>query len=61
MGSNLKKIVHLGLNILSAIQGMSAIWNVRYWEVWLCHFKAGTLCPLFLSSRAFTALAFDGC
>ena len=23
---------HLGLNILSAIQGMSAIWDVRYWK-----------------------------
>ena len=24
---------HLGLNVLSAIHGMSAIWDVRYWEV----------------------------
>ena len=24
---------HLELNILSAIQGMSAVWDVRYWEV----------------------------
>ena len=29
----LKRLSHLGLNALSAIQGMSAIWNVRYWEV----------------------------
>ena len=27
---------HLELNILSAIQGMPAIWDVRYWEVSLC-------------------------
>ena len=24
---------HWGLNILSAIQGVPAIWDVRYWEV----------------------------
>ena len=30
---NLKKISHLRLNTLSTIQGMSAIWDVRYWEV----------------------------
>ena len=24
---------YLGLNILSAIQGMSPVWDVRYWEV----------------------------
>ena len=24
---------HLGLNILSAIYDMSAIWDVRYWEI----------------------------
>ena len=23
----------MGLNVLSAIHGMSAIWDVRYWEV----------------------------
>ena len=26
-----KGLSHLGPNILSAIQGMSAIWNIRYW------------------------------
>ena len=31
---------HLGLNILSAIQGMPAIWHVRYWEVSLYLFYA---------------------
>ena len=30
---NLKRLSHLGLNVLSAIHGMSAIWDVRYWEV----------------------------
>ena len=33
MGGNLKKIVILGLNVLSAIHGMSAIWDVRYCKV----------------------------
>ena len=33
LGSSLKRYPHLGLNILSPIQGMSAIWNVRCWEV----------------------------
>ena len=27
-----QRLSHLGLNILSAIQGMSAIWDIRYWE-----------------------------
>ena len=31
---------HLGLNILSAIQGMPAIWHIRYWEVSLYLFYA---------------------
>ena len=31
MGSNFKK--DLGLNVLSAIHGMSTIWDVSYWEV----------------------------
>ena len=29
----LKRLSHLELNVLPAIQGMSAIWDVRYWEV----------------------------
>ena len=29
----LKRLSHLRLSVLSAIHGMSAIWNVRYWEV----------------------------
>ena len=29
----LKRLSHLGLNILSAIHGMSAIWDFHYWEV----------------------------
>ena len=29
----LKRLSHLGLNGLSAIHGMSAIWDVHYWEV----------------------------
>ena len=36
LGGSLTKIVIfalLGVNILSAIQGMSAIWDVRYWKV----------------------------
>ena len=33
LGGNLKKIVILGLNVLSAIHGMSAIWDVRYCKV----------------------------
>ena len=32
LGGNSKKIVAFGLNILSTIQGMSAIWDVRHWE-----------------------------
>ena len=31
---------HLGLIVLSAIQGMSAIWDVRYWEVSLYYISA---------------------
>ena len=33
-----KRFSHLGLNILSAIHGMSAIWDVRYCEVSLYNF-----------------------
>ena len=33
VGGGLTKLSHLGQNILSAIQGMSAIWDIRYWEV----------------------------
>ena len=29
----LKRLSHLGLNILSAFHGMSAIWDVPYWEI----------------------------
>ena len=29
----LKRLSHLGLNVLSTIQGMSAFWDVRYWKV----------------------------
>ena len=29
----LKRLPHLGLKVLSAIQGMSTIWDVYYWEV----------------------------
>ena len=29
----LKRLLHLGLKGLSAIHGMSAIWDVRYWKV----------------------------
>ena len=29
----LKRLSNLGRNILSAIHDMSAIWDVRYWEV----------------------------
>ena len=28
-------LLHLGLTVSSTIQGMSAIWDVRYWEVLL--------------------------
>ena len=28
-----KRLSHLGLSVLSAIHGVSSIWNVRYWEV----------------------------
>ena len=28
-----QRLSHLGLNILSAIEGMSTIWDVRYWDV----------------------------
>ena len=38
---NLKKLSHLGLNVLPAIHGMSAIWDVRYWEVSLYGIKFG--------------------
>ena len=31
LGGNFKKIVTFGLNVLSAIHGMSSIWDVRYW------------------------------
>ena len=33
MGGNLKRLYYLGINVLSAIHGMSAIWDVCYWEV----------------------------
>ena len=33
LGGNLKRLSHLGQTVLSAFQGMSAIWDVRYWEV----------------------------
>ena len=33
LGGSLTKMSHLRQNILSAIQGMSAIWDVRYWQV----------------------------
>ena len=33
LGGSLQRLSRLGLNILSAIQGMPAIWDVRYWEV----------------------------
>ena len=29
----LKRLSYLGLNVSSAIHGMSAIWDVRYWDV----------------------------
>ena len=29
----LQRLSYFGLNIVSAIQGMSAIWDVGYWEV----------------------------
>ena len=34
LGGNFKKrLSHLGLIDLSTIQGISAIWDVRYWDV----------------------------
>ena len=33
LGGNLKRLSYLGLKVLSAVHGMSAIWDVRYWEV----------------------------
>ena len=38
----LKRLSHLGLNVLSPIHGMSAIWNVRYWEVLLYYVVIAT-------------------
>ena len=32
LGGDLKRLLHLGINLLSAIHGMSAFWDVRYWE-----------------------------
>ena len=28
-----QRLSHLGLHILSAIQGMSTVWDARFWEV----------------------------
>ena len=40
----LKRLLHLGLNILSAFHGMFAIWDVRYWEVSLYyHFSTNSI------------------
>ena len=33
MGGNLKRLYYLGINVLSAIHGMSAVWDACYWEV----------------------------
>ena len=35
-GGSLTKIAAFRNNILPTIQGMPAIWDVRYWEVSLC-------------------------
>ena len=32
-----KRLSHLELNVFSAIHGMSAIWDIRYWKVSLCY------------------------
>ena len=41
LGDSFAKNCHiwdlLGLNILSAFQGVSAIWDVHYWKVWMYH------------------------
>ena len=36
LGGNFKKIVIVGSKCLTAINGMSAIWDARYWEFSLC-------------------------
>ena len=39
----------MGLNVLSAIDGMSALWDVRYWEVSQCKVRKNMIESILIS------------